>query len=126
MASHLNIRRAGRAIALALATLALAAPASIARPLYESVSAQPQVAESTVRPAPDAVRPMSMAELTEAEVLASRGTGAPRPVILAAAPPEPAGGDAPAVWAAGAGTTIALMTFAAWALATRRRARAAA
>ena len=99
-----------RALALALAALALAAPASSARAWD-----WPHTSELTAPVAPTPVAPVSMDRLTEKEILASRGQGAPRPMAASGGVDWAATG----AWAA-AVTVIALIALAARALTTRR------
>lgn len=83
MTDRQNIDRIARALAVALAGLALAAPAASARALgsdgpwgwpHETRLDQPAATSTT------------MDNLTEEQVLASRGQGAPLPAPLVAAP----------------------------------------
>jgi hypothetical protein len=116
MAPHPHPHRISHAVAVALAGLALTAPASIARPLQDApVREWPHTAESR-------------AYSTEtAPALASRDKSSPRPEIRAESGSN-AGFDwtAAAIGAAGAAGLIALAALGTSALATRRRPRTAA
>lgn len=100
-----------RALALALAALALAAPASSARSW-----GWPPTSELNAPASPTAAAPMSMDQLTEEELLASRGQGAPRPVAV----DDGVDWAAAVAWAGGAAVIVALIAFTAQALTTRR------
>jgi hypothetical protein len=110
MARLSRIDRFLRITAILFAVLALAAPASMARPLHDTGGTE------------RAVPATSLDSLSEAQILASRGQGAPRPITVA----EPLASDgadaaAPAMWLIG----IGVIALAAWTL-TARRARATA
>jgi hypothetical protein len=104
-----------RITAIVFAALALAAPASMARALQDATVFERPVAA------------VSLSTLTEEQILASRGQGAPSAPISAADPLASGGvdGGAPTVWLIGI-AVVALMALAAWTLTTRRRARATA
>jgi hypothetical protein len=96
-----------RALALALAVLVLAAPAASANPLV-----WPHTSELTAPAASTPVAPTSMDRLTEEQILASRGQGAPRRAAT--------DWTAEGAWAAGAVILIGLTALSARALTTRR------
>jgi hypothetical protein len=96
------------AAALAAAALAAPAPSAAASVFDRSATDVPWPRATATR----------MEDLTDAEILASRGKGEPRPVAVAD------GGDGDAfVWA---GLTVPLIALTATGLALHRRARAGA
>ena len=112
--------RTSKSLAAAVACLALAAPAAFAAPPTVSPAAGSPWGSS--KPAP-----IAWERLSEEQVLASRGKGAPRPPVASTAPAAEPGFDwtAAAIGAGAAAILIVVVALVTPAIGTRLRVRTA-